>query len=796
MPKVHERCTAQPYLRHVNVLHDLNDAQREAAAHVEGPMMVIAGAGSGKTRVLTYRIAHMMTLGVDPFSILALTFTNKAAREMKNRIGRLVGESEAKNLWMGTFHSVFARILRIECERINYPRNFTIYDTQDSRSLLKDIIKGLGLDDKVYKPAGVQSRISAAKNNLIDARAYAEHAEIRSEDQQSGRPMLADIYAQYEVRCFRAGAMDFDDLLYKMNVLLRDFPDLLNKYQHRFRYILVDEYQDTNFAQYLIIKQLAAAHENVCVVGDDAQSIYAFRGANIQNILNFKKDYPEAKLFKLEQNYRSTSHIVKAANSVIANNREQIPKEVWTSNADGEKIKVFRATSDNDEGRFVANRIFEVRGHDQCQYKDFAILYRTNAQSRAFEESLRKLNVPYRIYGGLSFYQRKEVKDLLAYFRLTVNPNDDESFKRVVNYPARGIGKTSMDKLITHAASEEISLWQALHPEDGMPPAPLKGAAWKKLSDFVSMVAAFSAEANQSNAHAVGLAIAKRSGLVHALYSDKTPEGVARYENVQELLNALQGFVENPLNDEAQSLSDFLIDVALLTDADNEDDDDNKVNLMTVHAAKGLEFKHVHIVGLEEQLFPSQMAMESRAELEEERRLFYVALTRAEVTCTLSYALTRFKWGQVMQGDPSRFLEEIDETCIVLPQQLPSSRGPVDFAQARSQFRQMPTSGAPRSFGRLASKAKPKPPTQPGKWSSLKETAKSAPPPSSSNPSTDVNSPNAMVGVGDTVMHAKFGKGKVVALEGSAPNEKATVFFPSVGQKQLLLKFAKLEVIG
>ena len=787
----------------MNFLHDLNDAQREAAANVDGPMMVIAGAGSGKTRVLTYRIAHMMTQGVDPFSILALTFTNKAAREMKDRIGKLVGESEAKNLWMGTFHSVFARILRIECERINYPRNFTIYDTQDSRSLLKDIIKGMGLDDKVYKPAGVQSRISSAKNNLIDARAYAEHAEIRSEDQQSGRPMLADIYAQYEIRCFRAGAMDFDDLLYKMNVLLRDFPDLLNKYQHRFRYILVDEYQDTNFAQYLIIKQLGAVHENVCVVGDDAQSIYAFRGANIQNILNFKKDYPEAKLFKLEQNYRSTSHIVKAANSVIANNRDQIPKEVWTSNAEGEKIKVFRATSDNDEGRFVANRIFEVRGHDQCQYKDFAILYRTNAQSRSFEESLRKLNVPYRIYGGLSFYQRKEVKDLLAYFRLTVNPNDDESFKRVVNYPARGIGKTSMDKLIAYAAGEEISLWQALHPEDGMPPAPLKGAAWKKLSDFVGMVAAFSAESNQANAHAVGLAIAKRSGLVHALYSDKTPEGVARYENVQELLNALQGFVENPLNEEAQSLSDFLIDVALLTDADNEDDDDNKVNLMTVHAAKGLEFKHVHIVGLEEQLFPSQMAMESRAELEEERRLFYVALTRAEVTCTLSYALTRFKWGQVMQGDPSRFLEEIDEDCIVLPQNAPTSRGPVDFAQARSQFRQMPTGSAPRSFGRLASKAAPKPPSRPGKWSSMKEAAKNAPAASAAplNPGTEPDAKPrtdgpSVITVGDTVMHAKFGKGKVVALEGSAPNEKATVFFPSVGQKQLLLKFAKLEVLG
>jgi len=778
-------------------------------------MMVIAGAGSGKTRVLTYRIAHLMTQGADPFSILALTFTNKAAREMKSRIGGLVGESEARNLWMGTFHSVFARILRMECERINYPRNFTIYDTQDSRSLLKDIIKGMGLDDKVYKPAGVQSRISSAKNNLIDARAYAEHAEIRSEDQQSGRPMLAAIYAQYEIRCFRAGAMDFDDLLYKMNVLLRDFPDLLNKYQHRFRYILVDEYQDTNFAQYLIIKQLGAMHENVCVVGDDAQSIYAFRGANIENILNFKKDYPEAKLFKLEQNYRSTSHIVKAANSVIANNRDQIPKEVWTSNAEGEKIRVYRATSDNDEGRFVSNRIFEVRGHRQCQYKDFAILYRTNAQSRSFEESLRKLNVPYRIYGGLSFYQRKEVKDLLAYFRLTVNPNDDESFKRIVNYPARGIGKTSMDKLIAYAAEQEISLWQALHPANPSESEPLKGAAWKKLTEFADMVAAFAAEANTGDAHAVGLAIAKRSGLVHALYSDKTPEGVARYENVQELLNALQGFVENPLNEEAQTLSDFLIDVALLTDADSDDDDDNKVNLMTVHAAKGLEFKHVHIVGLEEQLFPSQMAMESRAELEEERRLFYVALTRAEETCTLSYALTRFKWGQVMQGDPSRFLEEIDEDCITLPQTASTSRSPVDFAQARSQFRQMPSGSGPRSFGRLASKAAPKPPSRPGKWSSMKDAAKAPPSSPSTTPSATPTNPasptpsvsgkpsaasnrgsDSFVGVGDTVLHAKFGKGKVLALEGSAPNEKATVFFPSVGQKQLLLKFAKLEVVG
>ena len=774
------------YLRAVDFLNDLNDAQRQAATHVDGAMMVIAGAGSGKTRVLTYRIAHLMQQGVDPFSILALTFTNKAAREMKSRIGELVGEQEARNLWMGTFHSIFARILRMECERINYPRNFTIYDTQDSRSLLKDIIKGMGLDDKTYKPASIQARISNAKNNLIDARAYAEHGEIRSEDQQAGRPMLADIFAQYEVRCFRAGAMDFDDLLYKMNVLLRDFPDLLSKYQHRFRYLLVDEYQDTNFAQYLIIKQLGAVHENVCVVGDDAQSIYGFRGANIQNILNFKNDYPDAQLFKLEQNYRSTSHIVRAANSIIANNKDQIPKEVWTQNDHGEKIRVFRATSDNDEGRFVANKIYEVRGHDGCQYKDFAILYRTNAQSRAFEESLRKLNIPYRIYGGLSFYQRKEVKDLLAYFRLTINPQDDESFKRIVNYPTRGIGKTSMDKLIAYAAPNELSLWDALHPADGMPPAGLKGAAWNKLQDFVAMVEAFAAEATTSNAHELGLAIAKRSGLVHALYADKTPEGVARYDNVQELLNALQGFVENPANTEDQTLSDFLLDVALLTDADNDTEDDNNVSLMTVHASKGLEFRHVHIVGLEEQLFPSQMAMESRSELEEERRLFYVALTRAETTCTLSYALTRFKWGQLMQGEPSRFLEEIDEDCIVHPQQAPASRGPVDFAQARSRFQKMPTGNQPRSFGRTHAPS-PKP-SKPGNWANMKEAAKST--------NAADTTASAVIAVGDTVMHAKFGKGKVVNLEGSAPNEKATVFFPSVGQKQLLLKFAKLEVVG
>ena len=612
------------YLRSVDFLNELNEAQQAAARHQEGPLMVIAGAGSGKTRVLTYRIAYLIQQGVDPFSILSLTFTNKAAREMKERIGKVIGEGEARNIWMGTFHSIFARILRMECERINYPRNFTIYDTQDSRALIKDIVKGLGMDDKVYKPASVQARISNAKNNLIDARGYADHAEIMSEDHQAGRPRIAEIYRAYENRCFRAQAMDFDDLLFKMNVLLRDFPDLLLKYQHKFSHILVDEYQDTNFAQYLIIKQLAALRENLCVVGDDAQSIYGFRGANIQNILNFKQDYPDFALYKLEQNYRSTKYIVDAANSVIANNKDQIEKVVWTANGEGERIAVHRCYSDNEEGRWAATQIFDLHNQRQQHWKDIAILYRTNAQSRSFEESLRKLNVPYRIYGGLSFYQRKEIKDLIAYFRLTANPRDDEALKRIINYPTRGIGKTTMDRLLVESTERDVSIWD-LVTDDMAPPTSVKGASLRKVQDFVQMMRGFAAELNTKDAHDLGMHIAKHTGLVHTLYQDKTPEGVARYDNLQELLNGMKSFVEQAKEsdpDAFASMGDFLMDVALLTDADQDDGDENKVSMMTIHAAKGLEFENVFIVGLEEELFPSSMALQSRADLEEERRLF------------------------------------------------------------------------------------------------------------------------------------------------------------------------------
>lgn len=779
-------------------LRELNEAQRAAAMHVDGPMMVIAGAGSGKTRVLTYRIAHLIELGVDPFEVLALTFTNKASREMKERIGKVVGDERARNIWMGTFHSVFARILRIESDRINYPRNFTIYDTADSRSVLKEIIKGMGLDDKVYKPSSIQNRISAAKNNLIDAAGYADHPEISGEDAQAGRPMLATIYQAYEKKCFRAQAMDFDDLLFKMNILLREFPDLLSKYQHKFRYLLVDEYQDTNFAQYLIIKQLAALNENICVVGDDAQSIYGFRGANIQNILNFKEDYPDFSLYKLEQNYRSTKTIVQAANSVIALNKDQIQKDVWTHNLKGNPLEVHQLYSDNEEGKFVSSRIFEVHSAEQQHWRDFAILYRTNAQSRAFEEGLRKLNIPYRIFGGLSFYQRKEIKDLIAYFRLTANPSDDEAFKRVLNYPARGIGKTTVDKITVEAAERDCSFWDAIS-NPLAPPTSLKGAAWKKVQDFVTMMQGFTAQLDRMDASALGMHIARHTGLVHALHQDKTPEGVARYDNVQELLGGVQAFVEqqqteNP--DALPTLGDFLMDVALLTDADVDDGDDNKVSLMTIHAAKGLEFPHVHLVGMEENLFPSQMAMQSRAELEEERRLFYVALTRAEQSCTLSYALTRFKWGQVIQSEISRFIDEIDESCLSFPtrrapQPTPFSGG-ASLASERQRWNAMPNAGstnASDAFARLTSKAQPQNPTPSpfkGAGNRLKRVDNSAPP----QPVEQVE-----FSEGTKVSHDKFGKGTVTKLEGNPPNIKATVFFPSHGNKQLLLKFAKLQIL-
>lgn len=770
-------------------LSELNEAQRAAASHVNGAFMVIAGAGSGKTRVLTYRIAHLIQLGVDPFQILALTFTNKAAREMKDRIGKLVGESAARSIWMGTFHSIFARILRTEADRIGYPRNFSIYDTADSKSLLKDIIKEMGLDDKIYKPGIVQHRISSAKNSLIGPGDYGNDVDLISDDTQAKRPKLVEIYKKYDDRLFRAGAMDFDDLLFKTNLLFRDCPDVLYRYQHKFHFIMVDEYQDTNFSQYLIVKSMSAAHENLCVVGDDAQSIYAFRGANIQNILNFKNDYPDFALYKLEQNYRSTKVIVEAANSIIQKNKNQIKKNVWTQNDEGSKIKVHRAATDNEEGMFVASTVFKINKEYAENYDQFAILYRTNAQSRAMEEALRKLNIPYRIYGGMSFYQRKEIKDLLAYFRLTANHNDEEALKRVINYPARGIGKTSIEKLIVGAAERNIGIWDMIHrsAELGM-----GGSIAKKLYEFVTMIQSFAVDLNTKNAYDLGMHIAASSGMIKDLGDDRTPEGVARLDNIQELLAGLKEFSEREtLTGEPLTLSDFLIDVALLTDADNETEEDQaSVSLMTIHAAKGLEFKNVFVVGLEENLFPSQLSISDLEELEEERRLFYVALTRAEKRAFLSYASTRFKWGQFTYCEPSRFLEELDPSFLDVQDAVkskPTPRSQVSFSDERSNFYTQRNAGVrndqanagtpkenivPRNLKKIDDISVPSEPAQ-GDWAL----------------------PHEIV-IGIEVSHEKFGKGKVVKIEGESPNEKATVFFPSEGQKTLLLKFAKLKIVG
>ncbi len=761
-------------------LNSLNAAQRAAAEHTEGPSMVIAGAGSGKTRVLTYRIAHLIEKGVDPFQILSLTFTNKAAKEMKARIAVLLGNADVRNIWMGTFHSIFARILRIEASKINYPSNFSIYDSADSKSLIRSIVKEMNFDDKIYKPSTVASRISSAKNNLISPRAYRENPEIMGEDAMSGKPKLVDVYAMYNQRLFQSSAMDFDDLLYKTNVLLRDFPEVLVKYQHKFRYILVDEYQDTNFSQYLIVKKLAALNENLCVVGDDAQSIYGFRGANIQNILNFKKDYPDYSLFKLEQNYRSTKNIVEAANSIIGKNKDQIKKNVWTANEEGNKLKVNRSLSDNDEGLFVANDIFKEIGISGASNKSFAILYRTNSQSRAMEEALRKINIPYRIYGGTSFYQRKEIKDLLAYFRLAANPKDEESLKRVINYPARGIGKTTLEKVTILASERGVSYWETITTY--LPQLEVNAGAKLKLQDFTTMVRSHGAQIDSAEAFTLAEDIAKSSGLLRELYADKSPEGLSRFENVQELLNGIKEFTDKgPEAEEGKkpNLSDFLIDVALLTDADQTDDDDNKVGLMTIHASKGLEFPFVYIVGLEENLFPSQLSLGERSELEEERRLFYVALTRAEKKATLTYAMSRYRYGQLNQSEPSRFIDEIDPEYLDLPS---SVRLP--YQEKESSF-----GGTP--WGRNSRPAYQTP--------QRNSPLESAAPPANMKRVSQV----ALAGSGGStgilpgmqVAHEKFGKGKVLNIEGEAPNEKATVFFPSVGQKQLLLKYAKLDVL-
>ena len=761
----------------MNYLQDLNDNQRVAVEHIDGPMMVIAGAGSGKTRVLTYRIAHLMHNGVDSFSILALTFTNKAAKEMKERIGQIVGDSEARNIAMGTFHSVFARILRYNSDKLGYPSNFTIYDTQDSRSLLRAIIKEFGLDDKVYKPNAVQGRISSAKNNLISPEAYEANAEIVGEDRMSRKPEIFRIYKEYQRRCFKAGAMDFDDLLYQTNVLLRDFPDVLHYYQQKFKYVLVDEYQDTNYSQYLIVKKLAAVHENLCVVGDDAQSIYSFRGANIENILNFKKDYPDYALYKLEQNYRSTKNIVEAANSIIKRNVEQIKKDVWTSNDQGNQINAIRCLTDNEEGRVIVNRIYDLKQNTGAEYLDFAILYRTNAQSRSFEESLRKLNMPYKIYGGLSFYQRKEIKDLIAYFRLTANPSDEEALKRVINYPKRGIGKTTMDSIMMAASQYDVAIWDIISDFQRYPVSISSGAK-TKINQFVTKIKSYSMRLENTSAYELANDIAQSTGILKDLYDDKSPEGVTRYENIQELLAGIKEFsVTKEEQDEIGTLGDFLIDVALLTDADQEKDEDkNKITLMTIHASKGLEFPHVFIVGLEENLFPSQMALNSRTELEEERRLFYVAMTRAEKTCTLSYVVSRYRWGQLVTAEPSRFIDEVDQQYLNHENNSKNTGGGKSLTGHKR-----PSVDRTPGFGMMG---KPQ-----GNLKRVSETKGEAPATGGASGTTDE------LKVGYNVVHGRFGKGKVTSLEGKAPDQKATVFFPRVGQKKLILKFAKLEVV-
>jgi DNA helicase-2/ATP-dependent DNA helicase PcrA len=716
----------------------------------------------------------MMEQGIDPFNILALTFTNKAAREMTERISNIVGGTEAKNITMGTFHSVFSRILRYNSDRLGYPSNFTIYDTQDSKSLLKDIIKGFNLDDKAYKPGNVLGRISSAKNNLISADAYAQNPDIQAEDRMSKRPEMARIYKAYVNRCFNAGAMDFDDLLYNTNVLLRDFPDVLNHYQHKFKYILVDEYQDTNYAQYLIVKKLAAVFENICVVGDDAQSIYSFRGANIQNILNFKKDYPDFKLFKLEQNYRSTKNIVEAANSVIARNQDQIKKNVWTDNTEGAKLNVVRTLTDNEEGKVITNKIFDKSKEQGMTFNDFAILYRTNKQSRSFEESLRKLNIPYKIYGGLSFYQRKEIKDLLAYFRLTANQSDEEALKRVINYPKRGIGKTSFQNVIIAANNYGVSAWDVISNFDQYPVAINTGAR-NRINEFVTMIKSFSAQLDKLDAYALAQEIAKTSGILKEMRADKDkgPEEVERYQNIEELLSGIKEFTISQPEGESKALSEFMLDVALLTDADEDKGDErNHVTLMTIHSSKGLEFPHVYLVGLEENLFPSQLSLNSRTELEEERRLFYVAVTRAKETCTLSYATSRFQWGNLITSEPSRFIDEIESSYL---------------------HYETPERGKGRSLGgRMGSSFSN--PQMSGGLNKGFSSRSLKPVGSASKSSTPKSGGQLDLKVGYNVIHDRFGKGKIIKLEGNGADRKASIFFPKHGSKTVLLRFANLKI--
>ncbi|WP_435622515.1 ATP-dependent helicase [Flagellimonas sp.] len=771
-------------------LDELNDAQRAPVLHKDGPLMVIAGAGSGKTRVLTYRIAHLMEQGVDSFNILALTFTNKAAKEMKKRIATIVGNSEAKNLWMGTFHSVFAKLLRFESDKLGYPSNFTIYDTQDSQRLIASIIKEMGLDKDIYKYKQIQNRISSYKNSLITVKAYFQNPELVEADAMAKRPRLGEIYQNYVDRCFKAGAMDFDDLLLRTNELLNRFPEVLMKYQERFKYILVDEYQDTNHSQYLIVKALSDRYQNICVVGDDAQSIYSFRGANISNILNFQRDYDDVAVYRLEQNYRSTKNIVNAANSIIAKNKNQLEKVVWTSNDEGNPIKIHRSITDAEEGRYVASSIFENRMQHQLQNGEFAVLYRTNSQSRAIEDALRKKDIPYRIYGGLSFYQRKEIKDVLAYLRMVINPKDEEALKRIINFPARGIGQTTIDKLVVAANHYGRSIFEVIEHLDKLQ-LKINAGTQRKLEDFVTMIKSFQIMNEGSDAFTLAEHVAKKTGLLLEFKKDGTPEGIARMENIEELLNGIKDFVEGQkeLADSTGSLTEFLEDVALATDMDKETGDDDRVALMTIHLAKGLEFPYVYIVGMEEDLFPSAMSMNTRSELEEERRLFYVALTRAEKQAFLTYTQNRYRWGKLIDAEPSRFLEEIDEQYVENLTPVNDGYrykslidtdifGEVDKSRLRTI---KPKSGTP-------------PNTQRPNENQLRKLRRLKP--ELSSPASNTNVVDANLSAGMRVNHTRFGKGKVLKIEGVGNDKKAEIQFEQGDVKKLLLRFAKLEILN
>ena len=814
-------------------LNELNPQQREAVMHVDGPLMIIAGAGSGKTKVLTTRIAHLMANGVDAFRILALTFTNKAAKEMKERVGKILGTNEVGNLYIGTFHSVFARILRSEATRIGYPSAFTIYDTDDAKSVLKTVINELHLDDKVYKPSTVYNRISSAKNALVTAEDYASDYGLQQEDARANRPAIAQIYTAYAKRCFKNGAMDFDDLLLKFYMILKDHPDALHKYQHKFNHIMIDEYQDTNPAQYEIIKLLGAAHENVCVVGDDAQSIYSFRGATIENILLFRKDYMDVKVVKLEQNYRSSKQILNVANQVIGNNKGQIQKELWTDNGEGEKIKVVRTMTDNDEGKFVADTIQEQKLRNHFFNRDFAILYRTNAQSRAFEESLRRMNIPYTIFGGISFYQRKEIKDYIAYLRVIVNPRDEESLKRIINYPVRGIGKTSLDKLILNANEKEISLWEVLNRAQEF---GFKAGTLEAVENFVLMIKSFASMLKNSNAYDVAFHVGKQTGLVRELFNDKSTEGVQRYENVQELLNSIKEWVDDkqnraqidddgvmldtedtftggqltvnsqpPTNNQLEEpipnrplredvlLSAYLQQITLLTDADDKDENADTVKMMTIHAAKGLEFSCVFAVGLEEMLFPNAMSINTREELEEERRLFYVVITRAKQRLWVSYANTRYKFGQVVQNEPSRFISELPEDHIDRSYAGGGFRNQSGMPSASDRMRGWGNTSS-GSFDRGGFFGEPKKTNErPG----YLPVQPSAPKPVVHQPSADFQpSDTSELKAGQKVEHQKFGFGEVLKMEGAAHNPIATIKFDLNGEKKIMLNYAKLRIVG